>query len=135
MTTSSNTRSFAAGNLGWAGIGVLFRVGAPSVARFFDDQRGAAMIEYSVLITIVAAFLLMTVTAVAVWSDGKWDAFRVAAGIGQPVAAATTAAATTSAAGAAMTAPGNGKGNNGHGAGNGGSNGSWFGGSGKGKGR
>ena len=106
---------------------MLFRVGAPSVARFLDDQRGAAMIEYSVLITIVAAFLLMTVTAVAVWSDGKWDAFRVAAGIGQPVAAATTAAATTSAAGAAMTAPGNSKGNNGKGKGNGGANGLWTG--------
>ena len=123
------------------------------------DQRGAAMIEYSILITLVAGCLLFTVTAVAMWSQGKLDAFREA--VGGP-AAATTASAVPASGGDASPAPaagddaspasaadggagqpatggstvaatGNGNGNNGQGNGNGGANGSWSGGASKGK--
>jgi Flp pilus assembly pilin Flp len=115
------------------------------------DQRGAAMIEYSILITIVAGCLLFSVTVVALWSQGKLDAFREAVGIASPMTAATASssvAATTdstsstgagdetatadpsrgSSGGFALTTTG--KGNNG----NGGANGSLGGGSTNGRG-
>lgn len=116
------------------------------------DQRGAAMIEYSILITVVAGCLLFTVTAVALWSQGSLNSFRAAltapastaaagpvpasGGDGSPAVAGDDASSPATPAGGGGVPPaadpvvganGNGNGNNGKGLGNGGSNGTWSG--------
>src|SRR5436853_4806811 len=65
----------------WAGNRTLCRVRAPCAEGFMADQSGAAMIEYSILLTIVAGCLLFSVTAIALWSQGKVEALTQAVGI------------------------------------------------------
>jgi pilus assembly protein Flp/PilA len=49
--------------------------------RFVKEDRGAAMIEYSILIGLIAAALITSVAAVAVWMTGRWAALCGALGI------------------------------------------------------
>ena len=40
--------------------------------RFAKDQRGAAMIEYGVLIGLITAVTVGTIVLVGTWVNGKW---------------------------------------------------------------
>jgi pilus assembly protein Flp/PilA len=47
---------------------------AKSVAvRLWKDEQGASLLEYSVLIGLIVAGVVATVTAVGAWSSGRWD--------------------------------------------------------------
>ncbi len=50
------------------------------VTRFAREDSGAAMIEYSILIGLIAAALITSVGAVAVWMTGRWSALCSALG-------------------------------------------------------
>jgi pilus assembly protein Flp/PilA len=48
-----------------------------TVARQFrDDENGAALIEYTVLLGIMIAAVVTTIIAVGTWINGKWTAFN-----------------------------------------------------------
>jgi pilus assembly protein Flp/PilA len=49
--------------------------------RFVREDEGAAMIEYSILIGLIAAALVTSVAAVAVWMTGRWAALCTALSI------------------------------------------------------
>ena len=49
-------------------------------ARFVKEDHGAAMIEYSILIGLIAAALVTSVAGVAVWMTGRWAALCTAIG-------------------------------------------------------
>ena len=40
--------------------------------RFAKDEKGAALIEYSILIGIITAGVIVLVIAVGAWVTGKW---------------------------------------------------------------
>jgi pilus assembly protein Flp/PilA len=48
--------------------------------RLVHDARGAALIEYSILIGLIAAAVVTTIAAIAVWITGRWDALKTALG-------------------------------------------------------
>jgi pilus assembly protein Flp/PilA len=41
--------------------------------HFRDDEDGAAMIEYTVLLGIITAAVIATIILVGVWVSGQWD--------------------------------------------------------------
>ena len=43
-----------------------------------DDQDGAALIEYTVLLGILIVAVIATITAVGTWVNGKWTALNSA---------------------------------------------------------
>jgi len=49
--------------------------------RLKSDEEGAALIEYSILIGLIAAAVIAAVTAVSGWITGRWDALRLALGV------------------------------------------------------
>ena len=40
--------------------------------RFHDEEEGAAMIEYSILVGLIAASVITAVGLVALWITGRW---------------------------------------------------------------
>lgn len=44
-----------------------------TIASFFNDERGAALIEYSILIGLIAVAVITAVTAVGGWISGRWN--------------------------------------------------------------
>ncbi|MEP9388008.1 Flp family type IVb pilin [Mesorhizobium sp. KR9-304] len=40
--------------------------------RFRDDEDGAAMIEYTVLLGIITAAVIATIILVGIWVSGQW---------------------------------------------------------------
>ena len=44
--------------------------------RFGREEDGAAMIEYTILIGIITAAVILSVIAVGVWVQGKWTALE-----------------------------------------------------------
>jgi len=47
---------------------------AKSVAvRLWKDEQGASLLEYSVLIGLIVAGVVATITAVGTWTDNRWD--------------------------------------------------------------
>ncbi len=53
-----------------------------SIARQFrDDENGAAMVEYTILIGLITALVIAAVVAVGIWAQGKWGALCTALGI------------------------------------------------------
>ena len=42
--------------------------------RFHDEEEGAALIEYSILVGIISAAAITAVAAVALWITGRWTA-------------------------------------------------------------
>jgi pilus assembly protein Flp/PilA len=48
------------------------------VARFYKDESGAALIEYSVLIGLITVAVIATVVLVGTWVTGKWTALDAA---------------------------------------------------------
>jgi pilus assembly protein Flp/PilA len=48
--------------------------------RFRDDEDGAAMVEYTILLGIITAATIASVVAVGVWVSSKWSAVETAIG-------------------------------------------------------
>ena len=46
--------------------------------QFRDDENGAALIEYTVLLGIMVAAVIVTIVAVGGWINGQWTAFNTA---------------------------------------------------------
>jgi pilus assembly protein Flp/PilA len=49
-------------------------------ARLARDERGAAMVEYSILIGLISAALIVIIAAIATWIVGRWTALQAALG-------------------------------------------------------
>ncbi len=47
-----------------------------AIARFRKDEKGAALIEYSILIGIITAGVIVLVIAVGGWVTTKWAALN-----------------------------------------------------------
>ncbi|AZV21490.1 Flp family type IVb pilin [Mesorhizobium sp. M7A.F.Ce.TU.012.03.2.1] len=48
------------------------------IAQFRDDESGAAMVEYSILIGIIAVASIMTVLAIGGWVNGRFSSLCTA---------------------------------------------------------
>ncbi len=48
------------------------------IARFRKDEKGAALIEYSILIGIITAGVITIVIAVGAWVATQWNTLNVA---------------------------------------------------------
>ena len=46
--------------------------------QFRDDENGAALIEYTVLLGIMVAAVILTIVAVGGWINNKWTLFETA---------------------------------------------------------
>jgi pilus assembly protein Flp/PilA len=42
--------------------------------RFGEDEDGAALVEYTVLLGILVAAVIVTIGLVGTWISGRWDA-------------------------------------------------------------
>ena len=49
--------------------------------RLWKDEGGASLLEYSLLIGIIVAVTVGVITAVGVWTTGRWTALKTALGI------------------------------------------------------
>lgn len=54
--------------------------------QFRDDENGAAMVEYTVLIGIITASVILLIIGVGAWVNGQWQALADA-GLVAPAAA------------------------------------------------
>ncbi len=52
-----------------------------SMFCFLKNQSGAAMIEYSVLIGLIAGAVLTIVISVGAWVTGQWQTLQAALGL------------------------------------------------------
>jgi len=50
----------------------------PFISRFKNDEAGAALIEYTVLIGLMLAGVVATVTLVGTYVSGRWTALNTA---------------------------------------------------------
>lgn len=41
--------------------------------RFRNDEDGAALVEYTILIGIIAVAVIVTIGLVGTWMSGKWE--------------------------------------------------------------
>jgi pilus assembly protein Flp/PilA len=46
--------------------------------QFRDDENGAAMVEYTVLLGIITVAVIATVVLVGTWVAGRWTALNTA---------------------------------------------------------
>ena len=51
-----------------------------SLKQFRNDEDGAALIEYTVLLGILVVAVIATIISVGTWVSGKWTALSVAVG-------------------------------------------------------
>ena len=49
--------------------------------RLWKDERGASLLEYSILIGLITVGVVASVTAVGTWAGGRWTALRGALGV------------------------------------------------------
>jgi pilus assembly protein Flp/PilA len=49
--------------------------------RIWKDEQGASLLEYSVLIGLIVAGVVASITAVGLWTGGRWDALKTVLGI------------------------------------------------------
>ena len=47
-----------------------------AVSRFGKDERGAALVEYTVLLGIILIAVIATIGLVGTWINGKWSALQ-----------------------------------------------------------
>jgi pilus assembly protein Flp/PilA len=52
--------------------------------RLWKDERGASLLEYSILIGLITVGVVGSVTQVGGWIGEKWTALKTALGIGVP---------------------------------------------------
>jgi pilus assembly protein Flp/PilA len=55
-----------------------------TAVRLWKDERGASLLEYSILIGIITAGVVTTVIAVGGWVFDQWDDLRQNLGIAAP---------------------------------------------------
>jgi pilus assembly protein Flp/PilA len=48
--------------------------------RLWHDERGASLLEYSILIGLITVGVIASVTSVGTWITGRWDALKTAIG-------------------------------------------------------
>lgn len=48
------------------------------VSKFANEDEGAALIEYSILIGLIAAAVIVSITAVGAWITGRWGSLVTA---------------------------------------------------------
>ena len=44
-----------------------------TAARLWKDEAGASLLEYSVLVGLIVAGVVVTITAVGGWIGGRWS--------------------------------------------------------------
>jgi pilus assembly protein Flp/PilA len=44
--------------------------------RLWKDERGASLLEYSVLVGLITAGVVATISGVALWTGGRWTALN-----------------------------------------------------------
>ena len=44
-----------------------------SVVRFWNDESGASLLEYSVLVGLIIAGVVVTITTVGGWVGNRWN--------------------------------------------------------------
>ena len=54
------------------------------IVRFRKDEKGAALIEYSILIGIITAGVITIVLAVGTWVTAQWTTLNTALGLAAP---------------------------------------------------
>jgi pilus assembly protein Flp/PilA len=52
--------------------------------RLWKDERGASLLEYSILIGLITVGVVGSVTQVGGWISGKWNDLKTALGIVSP---------------------------------------------------
>jgi len=52
-----------------------------TAVRLWKDEKGASLLEYSLLIGIIAAITVGVITAVGGWVLGRWTDLQTALGI------------------------------------------------------
>ena len=52
--------------------------------RFGEDEDGAALVEYTVLLGILVAAVIVTIGLVGTWIAGQWTAFQEALPVQPP---------------------------------------------------
>lgn len=48
--------------------------------RFVREESGAALIEYSILIGLIAAAVIASIVAIGIWITGRWTSLQTAIG-------------------------------------------------------
>ena len=43
-----------------------------TTVRLWNDESGASLLEYSVLIGLIVAGVVASIVAVATWTEGRW---------------------------------------------------------------
>lgn len=51
------------------------------LARLARDERGASLLEYTILLALITAGAVASVTSVGTWVGTKWTELRTALGI------------------------------------------------------
>lgn len=51
------------------------------LARLVRDERGASLLEYTILLALITAGAVASVTSVGTWVGTKWTELRTALGI------------------------------------------------------
>jgi pilus assembly protein Flp/PilA len=69
--------------------GIHMKTLATIASRFRQEEDGAAMIEYTVLLGLITVAVVVTVGAVGVWVSGKWTSLCSAVGATNCTAATT----------------------------------------------
>jgi pilus assembly protein Flp/PilA len=49
-----------------------------AITKFGNDEEGAALIEYTVLLGILLVAVIATITLVGTWISGQWTALNTA---------------------------------------------------------
>jgi len=49
-----------------------------AIKKFGNDEEGAALIEYTVLLGILLVAVIATITLVGTWISGQWTALNTA---------------------------------------------------------
>lgn len=55
-----------------------------TAVRLWKDERGASLLEYSILIGLITAGVVTTVIAVGAWAGDQWTSLRTNLGIAAP---------------------------------------------------
>jgi pilus assembly protein Flp/PilA len=51
-----------------------------TAVSIWKDERGASLLEYSILIGLITAGVVVTITQVGTWVGTKWTALKAALG-------------------------------------------------------
>jgi pilus assembly protein Flp/PilA len=51
------------------------------LGRLARDERGASLLEYTILLALITAGAVTSVTSVGTWVSGRWTALMTALGI------------------------------------------------------